>query len=769
MLHFSWYLHIPGDTFEKSQVFEADLTSATSFEFIAPSAYKNANAESDQSCSENVLKLEETTEKSLHLPDNESSDESQYGKENVPPVEDKENVPPPKNQSIHYTNQFSGNEPCCSRQLGPTVNEANMSTLPVDLQKGVDLINILMESRKMNREAKKKCIRKIVRYLLESDNTHDISQMLLSFSDKSRSNKTLSNYSVHSDTSAFVRDTKPQMSGVSSLSSTSSSIKGSILMDMSNNRNNRTAHETAQEKEVAQPITVRETAEEKEWLKPITQSELEKEWARRSRNVSHSEEMKGKRRFHSNDEIFEILKHEKETHYNWIDQEIQHLSNLKTLLQNVQSDEPNECNKSLHSLNASQENDFLVIYENARHNRNKINNQSQADASSAIHGMLFFIVNKFIFPLQILTWLYLWFTDSSSSCEHSKMQRCLSDKTSWVHKSGHQASNSSDSTVDRNSITSKNKTKQNLYDVIADDSLERISKSNMQTKNRTKLDTPPSTESVESFARHRREQFDQIRTKAQTSAIVKDTKATRTRPIYTKPYSTDLYPEIENLKHSSGERKKQLRNVEAYISGSGIDDFLSSNSMSIPVPENSTSNTTTHQYDSKISVGSQTTDTLQRLRPMQVKHAIPPIVEEPEPEPESTVRVNKLTINKQSQVRPDALAYVIMFEENFDRNGNSKRCATERGNKLYAENDRLEDSRGHSSCSDSKGLSRTTQHLTNDGFSRAISVERSSSKSSSTLSVEHFTLQEYLRLRRPDFYASAEQRRICVQHLHDLR
>lgn len=348
------------------------------------------------------------------------------------------------------------------------------------------------------------------------------------------------------------------------------------------------------------------------------------------------------------------------------------------------------------------------------------------------------------------------------------MQRCLSDKTGWVHKSSHQTSSSSNSTTDRNSTASKNKTNQNLYDIIADESLERNSHSNIQPKNRTKLDTPPSAESVESFARHRREQFDQLRTKAQTSAIIKDTKAARARQIYTKPYSTDLYPEIEHLKHSSGERKKQLRNVEAYISGSGIDDFLSSNSMSIPVPENSTSNTTTHQYDSKISVGSQTTDTLQRMRPMQLKKAFLPIVEEPEPE--STVRVSKLTMNKQLQVRPDALAYVIMFDENLDRNDNSKRCDTERGNQLYVENDRLGDSRSHSSSSDSKRLPRATQQCPkNNEIRRAIDTERSSSKSSSTLSIEHFTLQEYLRLRRPDFYASAEQRRICVQNLHDLR
>lgn len=344
------------------------------------------------------------------MPGNESSDAHHYGKENMPPAEDKENIPPSKNQSIHYKSQFMGNEPGCSKQIDATVNEANMSILPIDLQKGVDLINVLMESRKMNREAKKKCIRKIVRHLLESDNTHDISQMLMSFSDKSKSNKTSSNHSMHSDTSAFVRDTKPQMSGVSSLSSTASSIKGSILMDISNSKIvARPTHATAEENDLVQPRTLQETAEQKDWLKPITQSELEKELGRRSRNVTQSEQMKEKRRFHSNDEIFEMLKHEKETHYNWIDQEIQHLSNLKKLLQNMQADDPDNSKQTLHSSTGSQETDFLVTYENARLSRNETNNQSQADASSAIQGMLYSIVIeliKYLIPPSILAWLH---------------------------------------------------------------------------------------------------------------------------------------------------------------------------------------------------------------------------------------------------------------------------------------------------------------------------------------------------------------------------
>lgn len=286
-------------------------------------------------------------------------------------------------------------------------------------------------------------------------------------------------------------------------------------------------------------------------------------------------------------------------------------------------------------------------------------------------------------------------------------------------------------------------------------------------KNRTKLDTPRSDESVECFARNRRAKFDRARAKAQPDPIEKPVTAERSRPIYTKPYSTDSYSEAESRKRSADDRGKQLRNVDvsAYTSGSGIDDFLSSNSMSIAVAANSTSNTTTHQYDSKISVGSQTTDTLQRMRPVHLKQPIEPIVEEPDAP--STVRVNKLMLNKQIQVRPNAVAYVIMFDEQpVDRSGSSSRRATaERGNQLYAETARASDTRGHSGDGDSDASAGAVR--AGDGR-RSAEIERSS-ETSSALSVENLTLQEHLRLKRPDFYASAEQRRQYVQGLHQLR
>lgn len=380
-------------------------------------------------------------------------------------------------------------------------------------------------------------------------------------------------------------------------------------------------------------------------------------------------------------------------------------------------------------------------------------------------------------------------TDSTaSSIAHPKVrpERCPSNKTNWVHKSGRQSENSMDSVADRTSTTPKKST-QNLYDV-ADNAPEWYSHSNKHSiaKNRTKLDTPHSDESVECFARHRRAKFDQIRAKAQSSGMEKSTTAERSRPIYTKPYSTDSYSDVESLKPSSNERSKQMRNVDvgAYTSGSGMDGFLSSNSMSIAVAANSTSNTTTHQYDTKISVGSQTTDTLQRMRPVQLKKPFTPIVEEPEEA--STVRVNKLTLNKQSQARPDALAYVIMFEETVKRKGNTvRRAATERGNKLYVENGKACNSRGHSSCNSSSSSSNSNSNSSSisEGIRSSDAIQQRyrnrdqrrsthaqpSSRTSSTLSVEHFTLQEHLRLRRPDFYSSAEQRRTCVQNLHQLR
>lgn len=283
---------------------------------------------------------------------------------------------------------------------------------------------------------------------------------------------------------------------------------------------------------------------------------------------------------------------------------------------------------------------------------------------------------------------------------------------------------------------------------------------NMQqlVKNRTKMKTPNSDESIEAYAKACRENFNRKCGKKQNDfSKAKDGD----QPIYTKPYSSDSYSDVPHMKRAMEQRLKGASRKQstpaAYTSVSESDGFLSPNSISIGVAANSTSNTTTHQYDTKISVGLQTTGTLQRMPIIQIKKP----TELPPPAPaesrQSTVRVNKFTLNKQLQVRPESLAYVIMFKDvsSKDENGNSrKESRHERNNKFYVNADNA--IAAHTNPGGPKR--RQPKHSPTD-----------TSSTSSAVSVDNLTLQECLQARRPDFYANAEQRRKCLNDLHNLR
>lgn len=284
---------------------------------------------------------------------------------------------------------------------------------------------------------------------------------------------------------------------------------------------------------------------------------------------------------------------------------------------------------------------------------------------------------------------------------------------------------------------------------------------NMQqtTKNRTKLKTPNFDESIESYAKACRAEFERKRIKNESEYYEKAIRKIidKNQPIYTKPYSSDTYSDIQRIPKTSDDRNKFNRKdtADAYSSMSGSSDgFVSSNSISIGVAANSTTNTTTHQYDTKISVGIQTTNTLRRMQPIQLKKSIVESIETEQQNEKkcSTIRVNKLTMNKQLQVRPDALAYIIMFKDNPDQNGHLKVIEDEE--KIVSTNRSKQNEK-----------SNKVRKQSSKGMSSSDSLDSLKSLSSS----ENFTLQEYLQRQRPDFVANAELRRKCVNDLHNLR
>lgn len=269
---------------------------------------------------------------------------------------------------------------------------------------------------------------------------------------------------------------------------------------------------------------------------------------------------------------------------------------------------------------------------------------------------------------------------------------------------------------------------------------------NMQqlVKSRMKMQTPRSDRSIESYAATKRSEFNSRYIRAHGTLYNNNMNSLndKDQPIYTKPYSTDGYS-------NDNRRASRQHTVDAHTSITASDGFLSSKSISIAVAENSTSNTTTHQYDTKISIGVQTTDTLTRTR------TINPHLGEPEI---STVRVNKLTINKQQQVRPKPLAYEITFKEKIISQDRQRKRTVDK----YAGEEK--DNNFYQNSSDHRKSSRSSSESSSRHGGRTYSEA-----SHSTTTDNGYTLQEYLRRRRPDFYQSAEQRRRCVIELNDLR
>lgn len=290
---------------------------------------------------------------------------------------------------------------------------------------------------------------------------------------------------------------------------------------------------------------------------------------------------------------------------------------------------------------------------------------------------------------------------------------------------------------------------------------------NMQqtSKHRTKLETPNSDESIESYAKTCRAKFERKCSKTVKKSEYYE-KAIRkiidvNQPIYTKPYSSDSYSDIQRMSKADNKKKdfKQTGIVDAYSSISGSDGFVSSNSISIGMVANSTSNTTTHQYDTKISVGIQTSNTLKRMEPIQLKKSAVCIEEQPQIEP-CTVRVNKLTINKRVQARPEALAYIIMFRDNPKLTSDRK----SKNSKSNLNKENVTSNNNKSAPKLNENLKKAANRM-DKRSSNGDSLESLNSLSTA----ENLTLQEYLQTYRPEFMTNAEQRRKCVNNLHKLR
>lgn len=641
------------------------MTSTASFEYVAVEIYNRPDgspqasggivAGADQG--DPILPIASVVSNEENNKKYENCDE----KENMPPIEDKENIPPPK----HYS-RIEGEFVTPEKEksvVEPEVLQSSLeeSMLPIELQRGIDLLNALIDSKKLDREAKKKLTRKIVRRLMKASNMSEIVKLLRKHED----GVDQCDVSGVSSASKSVASDQKTISGIATLSSSETSASGERARELSSQFDRQ---------------NVKQEEIRNDWLKPATRSEIEKE--RRPKISTQSIQMPidsaaVAAELTPNANICEFIEIEKQNHFKWIDQEIEHLRNLKILMTRIVPDK-----NQLGSSQSLPERKAAPACKNMQEKANVARPATSATDPNSLKC-------------------------KSSACEPRENR--------WTNQSASSASDvprtsSSTSEVNHRSFPKWN-SHLNLQQLV---------------KNRTKLQTPSSDESIQSYAKARHSEFN--RNYAKTLAIIYG-NASRTpnvvyeQPIYTKPYSCDAYSDFRNRGLRKTLPMNSNNNTNAYSSATESAAFLSSNSVSIAVAANSTSNTTTHQYDTKISAGVQTSDTLQRMQPIKLRKMTP---DPPKAVDESTptVRVHKFTLNKQQQARPDSLAYVITFTD--------------------------------------KVVSREAEN-----GSEASNGERFIPDDIDT--DEHFTLQQYLRLRKPQFYSIAEERRKYVNQLHYLR
>lgn len=644
------------------------MTSSASFEYVAVDVYNKPEASVPVSgeahgsnCSGSIPSIPIVAD---NKDDNDEDEENVEEKENVPPVEDKENIPPPKSYSRIEGGLVTPEREKSLIEREPLQSSVEESVLSNELQRGIDLLNALIDSKKLDREAKKKLTRKIVRQLMKASNVSEIVKLLR----KHENTVDQCDVSGGSSASKSAASEHKTISGIATLSSSEASV----------------SPENGHEKSIGN-VQPTETQEEiaSDWLKPATRSEIEKE--RRPKTTTQLyrmpiESAPVEAKTTAPENIREFIEVEKQNHFKWIDQEIEHLRNLKMLMAQSNSDK-----NQLGSSRSLPERKSISAYKNMQEKLKETRPVTSA-------------------------------TDSNSlKCKSSNISERAENR--WTHPSECSA-NESDRPRTSNSTSDENRRNFPKWN----------SHLNMQqlVKNRTKLQTPSSDESIQSYAKARHAEFNRNYAKAQGILYGDASRIANAyeQPIYTKPYSSDDYSACGNR----GLRKilpmkSNNNNVNAYTSITGSAGFLSSNSVSIAVAANSTSNTTTHQYDTKISTGVQTSDTLQRMQPIRMRK----LSESPPKQADvstPTVRVHKFTVNKQQQMRPEPLAYVITFNEKVKKRTSENGSRSSHGNRFDPDD------------------------IDND---------------------EHFTLQQYLRLRKPDFCSVADARRRYVNQMHYLR
>lgn len=307
----------------------------------------------------------------------------------------------------------------------------------------------------------------------------------------------------------------------------------------------------------------------KEFLQPMTYSEVDYQNHQIIRETKQKNTVNQKKNKNSDDQegstvshnsvskrnlpLLDFVRKEKQSQLNWIEKEILHLSNLRDLLaKNVDT----SADTTMRPVQTS------IALEN------KTSASNTKDSKSNY--------------------------SSKSKSEESKKSKI---SESMVKRQKTQTEYSTQSNTS-NKDTSNEKPKK---EVKSGRFIDWDSHTNMKKimKNRSKLETPDSDESIVSFINKRKDQFLEKYEKK------KKQERHNNEALYTKPCSreagdTDHYSEpiekrnMQQQNMFSTTKNSPIINASTSLASSEV--FVSSQSISIPVA-NSTNNTTTHHYD----------------------------------------------------------------------------------------------------------------------------------------------------------------------------
>lgn len=331
---------------EKSVDCKEGVISATSFEFFAPDVYTGQDKENIPPCM-----------KERNFPTKAKVVRQDENKENVPPKvpDDNEIVDKLHPSTPHNTTTESSQ----TDEIFGVI-----STLENDLTRGVEVLYSLANSKELTEAKKKKLVRQIIKRITN-----------VKYKDSTASSESIVSSSCCDSvkSKSVVGNAKPNISGVNTLSSTSSSSSNKELSLSSAKVRPALKQNNSKENSI------------KDWLKPITNSEVEHERKKSQENQikeksveTESERQPSKSSFHSDESrcdsnIIKFVEKQRQSQFDWIDKEICHLVNLKEYLNkkretDIMTDiinlEMNKKASSLASTNKSKESG--VIYENVK-------------------------------------------------------------------------------------------------------------------------------------------------------------------------------------------------------------------------------------------------------------------------------------------------------------------------------------------------------------------------------------------------------------------